>query len=166
MTDDSQDTSHIPIDTSRTKKTLKKIGAGVARLAKTKQKFPMPNPESGLKVIIATDAWKPQVNGVVTTLDTLGQILTGFGNQVVYITPQDFKSIPMPTYPEIRLSLFPNRKVAKIINEFQPRRDSTSRPKALLAVRPVAFAAAVIIPIRHRFIRALLNTRMSVLKCR
>ncbi|MCI5044749.1 MAG: glycosyltransferase family 1 protein, partial [Aquisalinus sp.] len=102
------------------KSTLKKIGSGVARLAKAKQKFPMPNPQSGLKIVIATDAWKPQLNGVVTTLDTLGTILTGLGNQVIYITPQDFKSVPMPTYPEIRLSLFPNRKVAKIINDFKP----------------------------------------------
>ncbi len=102
------------------KSTLKKIGSGVARLAKAKQKFPMPTAQSGLKIVIATDAWKPQLNGVVTTLDTLGTILTGLGNQVIYITPQDFKSVPMPTYPEIRLSLFPNRKVAKIINDFKP----------------------------------------------
>ena len=89
----------------RRKGPLKKLGAGVARLTKAKQKFPMPNPESGLKVVIATDAWKPQMNGVVTTLDTLGNILEGFGNQVTYITPLDFKSIPMPTYPEIQLAI-------------------------------------------------------------
>ncbi|WP_410795913.1 glycosyltransferase family 4 protein [Parvularcula sp. LCG005] len=73
-----------------------------------------------MKIVIATDAWKPQLNGVVTTLDTLGRILTKFGNEVMYITPQDFKSVPMPSYPEIRLSLFPNRKVAAMINEFKP----------------------------------------------
>ncbi|MGV6801683.1 MAG: glycosyltransferase family 4 protein [bacterium] len=99
---------------------LKKIGAGVAKLAGAKQKFPMPDPKSGLKIVIATDAWKPQLNGVVTTLDTLGKILESFGNEVLYITPQDFHSMPMPTYPEISLSLFPNRKAAKMINDFQP----------------------------------------------
>ena len=114
------ETEHDNEDTPKKKSTLRKIGSGVARLAKAKQKFTMPNPESGLKIVIATDAWKPQLNGVVTTLDTLGKILTGFGNQVMYITPQDFKSVPMPTYSEIRLSLFPNRKVAQMINEFQP----------------------------------------------
>ena len=76
--------------------------------------------ESGLKIVIATDAWKPQLNGVVRTLDTLGRILTKFGNEVLYITPNEFKSVPLPSYPEIRLSLMPNRKVAKIINDFQP----------------------------------------------
>ena len=80
----------------------------------------MPNGESGLKIVIATDAWKPQLNGVVRTLDTLGRILTDFGNEVLYITPNEFKSVPLPSYPEIRLSLMPNRKVAKTINEFKP----------------------------------------------
>jgi len=99
---------------------LNRLGAGMARLTRAKQKFTMPNPESGLKIVIVTDAWKPQLNGVVTTLDTLGRILTAKGNKVMYITPLDFKSMPMPTYPEIRLSLFPNRKVAKMINDFKP----------------------------------------------
>ncbi|MFN3961031.1 MAG: glycosyltransferase family 4 protein [Parvularculaceae bacterium] len=80
----------------------------------------MPNTTSGLKIVIATDAWKPQLNGVVRTLETLGDILTSFGNQVRYITPNEFKSVPLPSYPEIRLSILPNRRVAKIINDFKP----------------------------------------------
>ena len=99
---------------------LRRIGAGVRRLGRAKQKFDMPNPQSGLRIVIATDAWKPQLNGVVRTLDTLGRILSGFGNEVLYITPDKFQSVPMPTYPEIKLSLFPNRKVAKLINDFKP----------------------------------------------
>jgi len=102
------------------KSRLSKISSGVGRLTRPKQKFPMPGGQSGLKIVIATDAWKPQLNGVVRTLDTLGTILTEFGNQVRYITPNEFKSVPLPSYPEIRLSLLPNRRVAKIINEFQP----------------------------------------------
>ncbi len=80
----------------------------------------MPNPQSGLKIVIATDAWRPQLNGVVRTLETLGEILTRFGNQVRYITPNEFKSVPLPSYPEIRLSILPNRRVAKMINDFKP----------------------------------------------
>lgn len=99
---------------------LKRIKSGVGRLTKPKQRFTMPNTQSGLKIVIATDAWKPQLNGVVRTLETLGDILTGFGNEVRYITPSEFKSVPLPSYPEIRLSLLPNRRVAKIINEFKP----------------------------------------------
>lgn len=99
---------------------LQNIGRKVRNISKPKRKFEMPNSQSGLKIVIATDAWKPQLNGVVTTLDTLGNILKAFGNEVLYITPQDFHSVPMPSYPEIRLSLFPNRKVASMINAFQP----------------------------------------------
>jgi len=102
------------------KGALSRIGSGVGRLTRPKQKFQMPNATSGLKIVIATDAWKPQLNGVVRTLDTLGEILSSFGNQILYITPNDFKSVPLPSYPEIRLSLLPNRKVAKLINDFQP----------------------------------------------
>jgi glycosyltransferase involved in cell wall biosynthesis len=80
----------------------------------------MPNGREGLRVIIATDAWKPQLNGVVRTLDTLGQILSRFGNEVRYITPNEFKSVPLPSYSEIRLSILPNRRVARIINDFKP----------------------------------------------
>ena len=109
-----------PEATTPTPGRLRKIGAGMKKLTRPRQKFQMPNPESGLKVVIATDAWKPQMNGVVTTLSTLGDILEAHGNQVKYITPLDFKSIPLPTYSEIRLSLFPNRKAAKMINAFQP----------------------------------------------
>lgn len=102
------------------KSALRRIGSGVGRLTRAKKQFDMPKGESGLKIVIATDAWKPQLNGVVRTLDTLGNILTDFGNEVLYITPNEFKSVPLPSYSEIRLSLMPNRKVAKMINEFQP----------------------------------------------
>lgn len=99
---------------------MRRIGSGIGRVTKPKRRFDMPNGEGGLKIVIATDAWKPQLNGVVRTLDTLGRILTDFGNEVLYITPNEFKSVPLPSYPEIRLSLMPNRKVAKTINEFKP----------------------------------------------
>ncbi len=104
----------------RKKSTIRKIGSGVGRLTRARQRFAMPNGRSGLKIVIATDAWAPQVNGVVRTLETLGQILGRFGNDVRYITPNDFYSVPMPTYSEIRLSILPNRKVAKTMNDFKP----------------------------------------------
>ncbi len=104
----------------RKKSALRRLGSGVGRLTRAKPRFDMPSVDGGLKVVICTDAWKPQLNGVVRTLDTLGEILTSFGNEVLYITPNDFKSVPLPSYPEIRLSLMPNRKVAKALNEFQP----------------------------------------------
>lgn len=57
------------------------------------------------KIAIVTDAWHPQINGVVTTLGQTIAHLEGFGYQVKTITPQLFRSFPCPTYPEISLSL-------------------------------------------------------------
>jgi len=56
-------------------------------------------------IAIVTDAWFPQVNGVVRSLSTTAEILRGWGHQVHIIAPSDYWSIPCPTYPEIRLAL-------------------------------------------------------------
>lgn len=112
--------SHQAPPQEKKKSALRRLGSGVGRLARAKKRFDMPSGHTGLRVVIATDAWKPQLNGVVRTLDTLGRILTDFGNEVLYITPNGFRSVPLPSYSEIRLSILPNRKVAKMINDFKP----------------------------------------------
>lgn len=101
---------------------LIRMGTGIRRIGRIfRRRAPSEkNPTTGLKVLIVTDAWKPQVNGVVRTLDTLGTQLTKFGNEVRYITPDMFRNMPMPSYPEIRLALAPNWKIARIINRFEP----------------------------------------------
>ena len=71
-------------------------------------------------VLIVTDAWHPQVNGVVRSLDRLGQELKAMGHDVHYLTPQAFKTLPCPTYPEIRLSLTLGKSVAAMIDEIAP----------------------------------------------
>jgi glycosyltransferase involved in cell wall biosynthesis len=58
-----------------------------------------------MRVVIATDAWKPQINGVVRTLEEVVARLPGLGLTPTLITPQDFRTIPLPGYPEIRLSV-------------------------------------------------------------
>jgi len=73
-----------------------------------------------MKIAVVTDAWTPQTNGVVTTLSRTRECLTKMGHDVVYVTPQSFKTIPLPTYPDIRISLFPGRKVYKTLDEFEP----------------------------------------------
>jgi glycosyltransferase involved in cell wall biosynthesis len=73
-----------------------------------------------MKIIIATDAWKPQINGVVTTLEKTGEELTALGNDVKYITPEGFETFPCPSYPSIRLAIRPKNKVASILDEFAP----------------------------------------------
>ena len=73
-----------------------------------------------MKIAIVTDAWEPQVNGVVTTLRTTQQTLNTLGNTVEVFTPNDFKSIPCPTYPEIRLALNPKPRLKKSLTVFNP----------------------------------------------
>lgn len=69
-----------------------------------------------MKIVIVTDAWAPQVNGVVRTLKQTHDHLIKMGHEVVLITPADFKTIPCPSYPSIRLAVLPGRKVRKMLN--------------------------------------------------
>jgi len=58
-----------------------------------------------MRVLIATDAWHPQVNGVVRTLTSLAQSALRLGVDVSFLTPDGFPSIPTPTYPDLRLAM-------------------------------------------------------------
>ena len=84
---------------AKRKGPIRRIGSGVGKLTRPRQQFDMPSShdEHSLRIVVATDAWKPQLNGVVRTLDTLGRILSGFGNEVMYVTPNDFRSVPLPS---------------------------------------------------------------------
>jgi glycosyltransferase involved in cell wall biosynthesis len=75
----------------------------------------------GMRIMIVTDAWFPQTNGVVSTLAQTAEWLVRFGHEVKIVTPRDFRSIRCPTYPEIRLSILPDRKVFGCIREFSPQ---------------------------------------------
>lgn len=70
--------------------------------------------------MIVTDAWEPQVNGVVRTLKATRAELQAMGHRVDSLTPHEFRTIPCPTYPDIRLSLLPGAKVAARIRAFDP----------------------------------------------
>ena len=58
-----------------------------------------------MKVLVATDAWHPQVNGVVRTYERLTEEAAGLGCEITLLTPAEFHTVPCPTYPEIRLAL-------------------------------------------------------------
>lgn len=73
-----------------------------------------------MKIVLATDAWHPQVNGVVRTLSSTVKGLRAQGHQVEVVEPSRFRTIPCPTYPEIRLSLGCRRGVRKLLDELQP----------------------------------------------
>jgi glycosyltransferase involved in cell wall biosynthesis len=72
------------------------------------------------RILIVSDAWRPQVNGVVRTLSTISAELTAMGHVVEVIGPDRFMTLPCPSYPEIRLAMFPRRRLARLIREFAP----------------------------------------------
>ncbi|CAH0355452.1 MAG: glycosyltransferase family 1 protein [Sphingobium sp.] len=71
------------------------------------------------RIVIVTDAWTPQVNGVVRTLQSVSAELRAMGHQVQIISPDQYGSIPCPTYPEIRLALARARTIGRVIADFQ-----------------------------------------------
>jgi hypothetical protein len=73
-----------------------------------------------MRIALVTDAWHPQVNGVVRTLATTRDCLEVAGHDVVVLSPEGRRTIPCPTYPEIRLVLFPGRDVARTLREQAP----------------------------------------------
>ncbi len=73
-----------------------------------------------MKVMIVTDAWRPQVNGVVRTLSTTRRELEAMGHEVDILSPLEFRTLPCPTYPDIRLSLLPGSGAVKRIRDFAP----------------------------------------------
>ena len=70
-----------------------------------------------MKILIVTDAWYPQVNGVCRTLKNLGDELKKIGHQVEYIEPNQFFTVPMPKYNEIKLSLNVWPRVGRLISK-------------------------------------------------
>jgi len=73
------------------------------------------------RIAIITDAYFPQVSGVATTIKATAKELEGMGHEVLVVGPRDFRfTIPMPGYTEIKLALFSDRKLAKMLDAFQP----------------------------------------------
>ena len=75
-----------------------------------------------MKILIVTDAWEPQVNGVVRTLKMTRRELEAAGNAVEVLSPLGFRSIPCPTYPEIHLALTTGRELERRIDAIAPDR--------------------------------------------
>lgn len=90
-----------------------------------------------MRILIVTDAWEPQVNGVVRTLQaTIAELRAG-GHEIEVISPNLFRSIPCPTYGEIRLAFAGRRVVGRRIRSFAPQavHISTEGPLGLAARR-------------------------------
>lgn len=73
-----------------------------------------------MRILIATDAWRPQVNGVVSTLERMTQAAAEFGAEFDFLTPQGMWTAPMPTYPDIRVALTTPQEIARRIEEVAP----------------------------------------------
>ena len=74
----------------------------------------------GMRIALVTDAWWPQVNGVVRTLGYTIRAAEAAGHEVTVISPAEFRTIPCPTYPEIRLALFAGRAVHRRLEALEP----------------------------------------------
>jgi glycosyltransferase involved in cell wall biosynthesis len=68
-----------------------------------------------MKILTVTDAWRPQVNGVVRTIEATHRECEALGHETAVISPRGFMTVPCPRYPEIRLSILPYRRVAQFI---------------------------------------------------
>lgn len=73
-----------------------------------------------MRLLIATDAWRPQVNGVVRTYERIGAELQTLGHEVEFFTHEGYPTAPLPTYPEIRLALLTPRCARRRIERFAP----------------------------------------------
>jgi glycosyltransferase involved in cell wall biosynthesis len=73
-----------------------------------------------MRILIATDAWRPQVNGVVSTLERMTQAATELGAAFDFLTPQGMWTAPLPSYPEIRLAIPALGRIGRRIEEARP----------------------------------------------
>ena len=90
-----------------------------------------------MRVLIATDAWEPQVNGVVRTLSRTTAELKAMGHEVEIVSPDQFRTVPLPTYPEIKLALNAYEPMQERFKAFEPEaiHIATEGPLGLAARR-------------------------------
>src|SRR5271168_3350842 len=73
-----------------------------------------------MRILIATDAWHPQVNGVVRTLTSLKRAAGTLGADIEFLTPEGFPSMELPTYPGLRVAWTNRREIARRIEAAAP----------------------------------------------
>lgn len=73
-----------------------------------------------MNILIVTDAWLPQVNGVVRTIETIAEELQRLGQRVAVIGPDQFRTVPLPTYGEIRVAINAHGKLARLVDQMRP----------------------------------------------
>jgi glycosyltransferase involved in cell wall biosynthesis len=90
-----------------------------------------------MRIAIVTDAWRPQINGVVRTLESVAAVLERQGVEVDFIGPQDFRTLPLPSYPDIRIALTTPSEVGRRLESASTNRIhiATEGPLGILARR-------------------------------
>jgi 1,2-diacylglycerol 3-alpha-glucosyltransferase/glucuronosyltransferase len=73
-----------------------------------------------MRILVATDAWHPQVNGVVRSLTHMADAAKALGVEVSFLTPESFRTFAMPSYPDLRLALPWPAQIARLIDEARP----------------------------------------------
>jgi glycosyltransferase involved in cell wall biosynthesis len=108
-----------------------------------------------LKILFVSDAWRPQINGVVRTLEATVQELERLGHETLVIGPDETRwlTIALPTYPDIKLEFFAARRLARVLDEFQP--DSIH----IATEGPLGFAARAVCLRRKRAFTTAYHTR-------
>src|SRR6516162_5337134 len=74
-----------------------------------------------MRITIVSDAWFPQTNGVVNTLAQTAAWLVRFGHELMIAAPRDFRTVPCPSYPEIRVAVRPMAALARKLELFRPQ---------------------------------------------
>jgi glycosyltransferase involved in cell wall biosynthesis len=73
-----------------------------------------------MRILVATDAWHPQINGVVRTLTMMAEAARPLGADISFLTPQSFRTVALPGYADLRLALPSLSKVARLIAQARP----------------------------------------------
>jgi glycosyltransferase involved in cell wall biosynthesis len=90
-----------------------------------------------MRVLVATDAWHPQVNGVVRTLTMVAEAAKSLGVEITFLTPESFRTVPMPGYAGLRIALTTPGRLAWLVDKARPDaiHIATEGPIGLLARR-------------------------------
>lgn len=115
-------------------------------------------------ILIVTDAWHPQINGVVRSIERTAAELEKMGVRVEYLTPALFRTLPCPTYPEIRLSMTTRGRVARLIEEFScdHLHIATEGPLGLMAASAAKRAGRAFTTSYHTRFPEYLSARLPV----
>jgi glycosyltransferase involved in cell wall biosynthesis len=72
------------------------------------------------RVLVVTDAWRPQINGVVRSIEPLMELAPHHGLEIEIISPDMFRTVPLPTYPEIKVAITSAGRVGRLIRDREP----------------------------------------------